>query len=245
MKRIKIAKKDGVFLSIIAFLLLLAVALGINLYFANVRKISWEMQEYYDNKIKSFSIQNQNCAKGQIVFIGDSITDLCPLDEYYSDLDLATYNRGIGGDTTQGVIDRLQVSVFDIEPIKIVLMIGTNDVNGNVQNEKILSNYRIIFDEIKKNQPTVDVFVMSIIPQNKDIEKAAGIDVTKNNKTIKHLNSEIKNLCGEYGYSFLEIYDLLLDEEGFLDKEYSDDGLHLNAAGFEIWTEVLKPYLMK
>jgi lysophospholipase L1-like esterase len=204
-----------------------------------------DAKKYYNNKVSAFSVENFNSSTGQIVFVGDSITDLYKLDSYYADLDLASYNRGIGGDTTQGVIDRLNVSIFDIMPSKIVLMIGTNDVNGNVQNEKILSNYRIIFDEIKKNQPTVDVFVMSIIPQNKDIEKAAGIDVTKNNKTIKYLNSEIKNLCGEYGYSFLEIYDLLLDEEGYLDKEYSDDGLHLNAAGFEIWTEVLKPYLMK
>lgn len=240
----KIGKKGRIF--IIAAALLIAVAIiSVCLFqFGTMRAVS-DAKKYYNNKVSAFSVENFNSSTGQIVFVGDSITDLYKLDSYYADLDLASYNRGIGGETTQGVIERLNVSIFDIMPSKIVLMIGTNDVNGNVQNEKILSNYRIIFDEIKKNQPTVDVFVMSIIPQNKDIEKAAGIDVTKNNKTIKYLNSEIKNLCGEYGYSFLEIYDLLLDEEGYLDKEYSDDGLHLNAAGFEIWTGVLKPYLMK
>jgi lysophospholipase L1-like esterase len=240
----KIGKKGRIFIIAAALLIAVAIISVCLVQFGTMRAVS-DAKKYYNNKVSAFSVENFNSSTGQIVFVGDSITDLYKLDSYYADLDLASYNRGIGGDTTQGVIERLNVSIFDIMPSKIVLMIGTNDVNGNVQNEKILSNYRIIFDEIKKNQPTVDVFVMSIIPQNKDIEKAAGIDVTKNNKTIKYLNSEIKNLCGEYGYSFLEIYDLLLDEEGYLDKEYSDDGLHLNAAGFEIWTEVLKPYLMK
>lgn len=244
MKMKKIGKRGRIFIVAAALLIAVAIISVCLIRFGAMRAVS-DAKKYYNNKVSAFSVENFNSSTGQIVFVGDSITDLYKLDSYYADLDLASYNRGIGGDTTQGVIERLNVSIFDIMPSKIVLMIGTNDVNGNVQNEKILSNYRIIFDEIKKNQPTVDVFVMSIIPQNKDIEKAAGIDVTKNNKTIKYLNSEIKNLCGEYGYSFLEFYDLLLDEEGYLDKEYSDDGLHLNAAGFEIWTEVLKPYLMK
>ena len=241
----KISKRDGIFLLIIAILLIAVGVLAACLALSDKTERVPDLKEYYNAKVKAFSVENLNYSKGQIVFVGDSITDLYFLDSSYADLDLASYNRGIGGDTTQGVIDRLDVSIFDISPSKIVLMIGTNDVNGNVDNEKILSNYRIIFDKIKKNQPTVDMYVMSIIPQNEDIREVAEIDVTKNNQTIKYLNSEIKKLCNEYGYNFLEIYDLLLDNEGYLNREYSDDGLHLNANGFKIWTEILKPYLMK
>ena len=243
MKKIKLENKDKIYLSVIALLLIAVVVLSIALVLANQRKATWTMSEYYQNKVTSFGIQNENLSKGQIVFVGDSITDLCPLDDYYSDLDLACYNRGIGGDITLGVIDRLQVSIFDLNPSKIVLMIGTNDVDFGYPYEEIVSNYRNLLEKIKENQPTVDMYVMSVIPQNKDLEKSSGLDVTKNNKTIQKLNLDIKKMCEEFGYTFVDIYPELIDEAGYLRKDCSDDGLHLNAGGFEIWANTLKPYL--
>lgn len=245
MKKLNLKKKDFAYLSVILVLVIAIVVLSIGLYTANMRKASWEMSEYYNNKVTSFGIQNANLSKGQIVFVGDSITDLYPLDDYYADLDLACYNRGIGGDVTQGVIDRLQVSIFDLQPSKIVLMIGTNDVDTGNSNETIILNYRKILDKIKKNQPTVELYFVSIIPQNKDLEGYTGLDVTKNNQTIKYINEEIKNLCVEYGHTYIDLFPALLDGDGYLKKDYSDDGLHLNANGFEVWTSLLKPYLEK
>jgi hypothetical protein len=148
MKKINLKKKDGIYLSIISLLIIAVVVLFVCTYLANVRKASWEMSEYYKNKVTSFGIQNTNLSKGQIIFVGDSITDMYPLDDYYADLDLACYNRGIGGDVTQGVINRLQTSVFDLAPSKIVLMIGTNDVDLGRSTEEIFANYRIILEEV-------------------------------------------------------------------------------------------------
>ena len=70
-------------------------------------------EAYYNRKCLAYSVENANYSKEQIVFIGDSITDLYTLDSYYS-LTLATYNRGIGGDTTEGVLKRLDVSLSSI-----------------------------------------------------------------------------------------------------------------------------------
>ena len=110
-----------------------------------------DMQKYYDSKCQSYSVQNVNLAKGQIVFIGDSITDLYILDDHYADLPLACYNRGIGGDTTLGVLSRLKVSLFDLNPSVVVLMIGTNDINGRLEVDGILERYEQIIDEINAN----------------------------------------------------------------------------------------------
>ena len=245
MKKMNLNKKDVIYLSVISVLLIITIVLSVSLYWASVKKSSWEANDYYNNKVMSFGVQNANLSNGQIVFVGDSITDLYPLDDYYADLDLACYNRGIGGDTTSGVINRLQASIFDLAPSKIVLMIGTNDVDGGVAFDKIISNYRIILDEIKKNQPTVELYFVSVIPQNEVFQESSGLDVTKNNETIKNINKEIKNLCDEYGYTYVDIFFNLLDEEGYLHKDMSDDGLHLNSNGFEVWTSLLKPHLEK
>ena len=239
------AKKDVIYTTIIVLLFIATATLGILLAIANQRKSDWETREYYHNKVASFEIQNSNLSEGQIVFIGDSITDLYPLDSYYADLDRACYNRGIGGDTTQGVIDRLKVSIFDVNPSTIVLMIGTNDVDGGIPNDKIIENYKIILSEINKNQPMVELYFVSVIPQNKDLEGYTDLDVDKNNKTILMINEEIQKLCNEFGCTYIDLHSNLLDEMGYLRKNLSDDGIHLNANGFEIWTSLLKPYLNK
>ena len=245
MKKINLKKKDVVYISIISLLIIAITVLSVCLYWANVRKATWQASDYYNNKVTSFGIQNANLSRGQIIFVGDSITDMYPLDDYYADLDLACYNRGIGGDVTIGVINRLQTSIFDLAPSKIVLMIGTNDVDFGYSTEETFANYRIILEEIKKNQPTVELYFMSVIPQNKDFEKSAGLDVTKNNQTIQYINQEIQKLCHEYGHTYIDLYPHLLDEDGYLRKDLSDDGLHLNANGYAIWTSLLKPYLEK
>jgi lysophospholipase L1-like esterase len=245
MKKIKLEKKDKIYILIISLLLVATIVLSVAVVIANQRKPTWEMGDYYRNKVRSFAIQNTNLSKGQIIFVGDSITDLYPLDDYFADLGLACYNRGIGGDTTTGVINRLDVSLFDLEPSKIILMIGTNDINGGVSRDQIVTNYRKILDEIKINQPTVDLYFVSVIPQNKDLESYTGIKVDETNRAILGINDDIKKLCEEYGHTFVDLHSLLLDEDGYLKKDYSDDGIHLNSSGFQVWTSLIKPYLEK
>lgn len=203
-----------------------------------------EHQQYYDNKCQSYAVQNTNLAKGQIVFIGDSITDLYVLDNHYADLPLAAYNRGIGGDTTQGVLNRLQVSIFDIHPSVIVLMIGTNDVNGGVDNSEILQNYTQIIDGIYEALPEVELFCMSVIPQNEQLETYTTINVEKTTKAILALNEDLKDLVQARGATYLDLFPLLADENDRLIAEYSDDGIHLNEQGFVVWRDLLKPYLL-
>ena len=247
MKKIKIRIKikDVIYLSLVAICVAAIIVLSIMLGKANQRKREWEMGEFYNDRLMTFAYENMHFSKGQIVFIGDSITNLYCLDDYFANLDLATYNRGIGGDTTEGVLNRLQTSIFDIAPSKIVLMIGTNDVSWAVPREEIVANYRKILDEIKKNQPTVEICAVSVIPQSDVLEEGAGFDVDGNNETIRWLNAEIQKLCGEFGCVYIDLYPSVLDADGYLDDKFTDDGLHLNAAGYEIWSNMVKPYLQK
>lgn len=243
MKKIKLTKKDGVYLGIIAVLIIAVITVGLVLGIEPKKGADVVMQEYYNDKCQSFSVQNANLSKGQIVFIGDSITDLCPLDDYYGELSLACYNRGIGGDTTDGVLKRLDLSIFDLEPTKVVLMIGTNDVDGGKSEDYIIKNYIKIVEKILNELTDVELYCMSIIPQNEDLEQYTDLDTTANNQKIQSINARIKTLAEERGATFVDIYPALLGAENNLNKDYSDDGLHLNANGFIVWSDLLKPYL--
>ena len=210
---------------------------------SNLEKQADPFKTYYDQKCAAYAVQNTNLAKGQIVFIGDSITDLYILDDHYADLPLACYNRGIGGDTTHGVLQRLQVSLFDISPSVVVLMIGTNDINGGDTPEAILQRYGQILEQIYANLPDVTLYCMSVIPQNTDIETYSTIRIADTTPKILSVNTGIRALAADKGAVYLDLFSLLADENDHLIREYSDDGLHLNVAGLTVWTQLLKPYL--
>lgn len=224
-------------------LLLVAAVIILSVKLAEHRDNGNDFQKYYDNKVFSYRIQNTNLSKGQVVFIGDSITDLYVLDDHYGDLDLACYNRGIGGDTTAGVLKRLQVSVFDLEPSVVVLMIGTNDVNGNQPENEILDRYRQIVEAIRTTLPDTKLHCVSVIPQNKQLEEYSEIDVDHTTEVILRLNPEIRQIAEAAGAQYIDLFPLLADADNFLLPQYSDDGIHLNETGLAVWTEQMLPLL--
>ncbi len=200
-------------------------------------------QSYYDIKCQSYSVENPNLLKGQIVFIGDSITDLYVLDDHYADLPLECYNRGINGDSTVGVLNRLKISLYDIEPSIVVLMIGTNDINAGLGVSDMMGRYAQIVDGIYTNLPGVELYCMSIIPQNSQLEEYTGIRIAYTTPKIMDANERIRQLADEKGATYLDLFPLVADENDHLIREYSDDGIHLNHAGLSVWTDLIKPYL--
>ena len=238
MQRMKLTKKDGIYLSLIAVLVAVATVFAI---LWGVRQN--ETVGYYDSKCAVFEKENANFSRGQIVFIGDSITDGCALDDYYGGLSLATYNRGIGGDTTSGVLNRIQGSLLDLQPSKIVLMIGINDINGGIGKDTVLKNYEDILSKISTALPNTQVVCASILPLNKDVESYALINVDKSMEIIKQVNPEIQKLTEKYDYTFLDVFDEFLDADNYLYKELSPDGIHLNADGYRKYSAMLIPFL--
>ena len=235
----KMNKRDLIYIPIISVLI---IALLLVLLFAfKPYEIS-----YYEKKCQSFETQNANLSKGQIIFVGDSITDLYPLDNYYCDLSLSVYNRGIGGDTTDGLLNRMEVSLFDLKPSKIVLMIGVNDIYGGGKDvDYVFANYQTIISQIETSLPEAEVYCMSIISQNEKLTQLANIDISDKIKKIMTLNEKIKNLVqAKSNFSYVDLFSATADENNRLIASYTGDGLHLNSAGFEVWTSILKPLLV-
>ena len=239
----KPTKKDMLYWVIIAALIVALTVVSV--LFGISRKNEKEADTYYNTKCASFEVQNANLSKGQIVFIGDSITDGFQLDNYFTDLPLATYNRGIGGDTTSGVLDRLKISLYDLKPSKIVLLIGINDIIGKrSETDEVLKNYREILSEIRKNLPSTEVTCLSVLPiHTTKLEERGGVDLDKFPQKIKDMNARLQPLAQEYGYRYLDLYSSLNDGSDRLIAAYTEDGLHLNADGYKVWASVIKPYL--
>ena len=218
-----------------AIVLALVLTLALVGYFYITRHSS----RTYEEKVAAFTKENPSLFKGQIVFIGDSITEHYPLDRHYRSLDLKVYNRGISGDTVSWMKMRLGESLFALSPSKVVLMIGTNDINYGKSTEEIAIEYESVLQMMQKSLPDASIFCVSIIPQNTEYSPDANLA----NRRILEINEKIKALVASYGMTYVDLYASLVDEDGLLARRYSSDGLHLNARGYRIWTDVMKDLL--
>lgn len=187
-----------------------------------------------------FAVRNRDCEAGHVVFVGDSITASCDLDVYYPELH--AYNRGIPGDITGGVLHRLKVSIYDLKPSLVVLLIGANDYERayDRSNEHILSNYRAILEAIHTHCPDTKVIAQSVYP----IANVKFHDHYRyGHGHIKDLNAGIAALCDEFGYVYADVFSLLEEDDEEMDMRFSEDGVHPNAQGYEIISAYLKPLI--
>lgn len=192
-------------------------------------------------KMNNFTyLNNEIVEKGQTVFAGDSITEIYNLTDFYAEYSkktgLAVYNRGISGDTSNRLLERLQDNVLSIEPKNIVYLIGTNDLGAGLTVDFVENNIKQILEQTKTKCPNAKIIMEGVYPV-----KNAG---RRHNKDILELNRRIKNLCTD-GIIYVDLTDILKDKHGKLNDEFSYDGLHLNAQGFNEVTKVILPLLLE
>lgn len=176
-----------------------------------------------------------NILDNNYVFLGDSITEGYDLNKYYSDYPVV--NSGIGGYTTIKILEKMDTMVYRYNPTKVFLLIGTNDIAHKESKEDIINNIDKIIDKIKANRKYTKIYVESIYPIDDEKEHK------RDNKLINDINKDVKELCNKKGVEYINIHDLLMDDDGNLRDEYSNDGLHLTDQGYEVVTKELKKYL--
>ena len=105
----------------------------------------------YEIKVQNFRCLNAVARKGETVFVGSSLCELFPISEMLQNVEprLRVYNRGIGGDVTDGLLERMEESVFALEPKKVFINIGTNDISRpGYTRVRLLAQYRKILEMI-------------------------------------------------------------------------------------------------
>jgi lysophospholipase L1-like esterase len=172
-----------------------------------------------------------------IVFLGNSITDYAAWNEL---LQLKNArNRGISGDVTFGVLERLD-EITEGKPAKVFILIGINDISRNVPDSVIVDNYKKIIQRIKKESPRTKIYFNTVLPVNNTFPKR---DHFNKDEHILYVNEELKKLGAAEKITVIDIHPLFLDAEKRLDRKYTYDGLHLTIEGYQKWASILKPYL--
>ena len=177
-------------------------------------------------------------ATSDIIFLGNSLTAYTNWNELLSNNNIR--NRGISGDTSFGILERLD-EITEGKPAKIFLLIGINDISRNVPSYVILKNIKKIINQIQKESPETKIHLQTLLPVNNTFTRYP--NHYNKDEEIALVNRGLKELSIENNITLIDLHPHFLDDENRLDRKYTEEGLHLNTEGYNLWGKILLPYL--
>ncbi len=199
-----------------------------------IRRYDWFLQLWSQKRAEW--AKRVEVDQGAVVFWGDSITQGWGdrMGGYFDGLKVA--NRGISGDTTRGVLIRLEGDVLALRPVGVAILIGTNDLEENAEPETIVSNLKLILARLKEHNPKLPVILSQVFPSFATMKRPAD--------KIKRINQLMAAAVkGDAQVTLIETWPLLADTQGDAKPAEFPDLLHPNAIGYSKWAAALRPIL--
>ncbi|WP_431126118.1 GDSL-type esterase/lipase family protein [Flagellimonas flava] len=184
-------------------------------------------KQHYPQRIAEF--KKNPLQLGDIVFLGNSITEEGgDWNEKISRKNAK--NRGISGDTSEGVLARMKEVTY-FKPTQVFILIGINDLfNEKISGREVFENILKIVEKLEKESPNTEIFVQTILPAN----TASIVEKIKSTNEFIRLNAQNE------GYKIIDLHPLYIGSSDFMNMDYSYDGVHLNEKGYEIWVDTIK-----
>jgi lysophospholipase L1-like esterase len=172
--------------------------------------------------------------QGAVVFLGDSITQGWEktLGAAFPGVKIA--NRGINGDTSRGILLRLDEDVLSLKPRAVVLLIGTNDLEEGATPEIIASDVKLILADLKRHNPSMPVVLNLIFPSAASVKRPADAIRATNALLLEAVKGDPQVIP-------LDTYRLFADANGDAPSAEFPDLLHPNDTGYARWASALQP----
>lgn len=184
-------------------------------------------------------------AKGEkrVVFIGNSITDGWPNahPDFFKSNNYV--GRGISGQTSPQLLSRFRQDVLNLKPVAVLINIGTNDVaqnTGPYNEEFTLGNIMSMAELADANG--IKVILSSVTPAGEYPWRKEIKDVPQK---IMSLNAKIKAYAKEKGFSYIDYFSVMCDENNALKSNLGSDGVHPNEEGYKIMEATAKKVIDK
>ncbi len=202
-----------------------------------------------DEKLRIYREKNKTALKHQVLFVGSSLMEMFPIEEMTADMKLpfAIYNRGIGGYRTEDLLAALDTCVLDLEPRRIFINIGTNDLSDpDCPISAMIANYDEILNRILLRLPRVEIYLMAYYPVNYDAAAPEMKECLKirTNAKIDNANHEVALLAARHGLKYIDVSRNLKDENGSLEAEYTIEGMHIKPEGYQAILDDVMKYVM-
>lgn len=190
--------------------------------------------EHWQQRNDIFNMERDSIGPGGTVFLGNSIIEGFDLQRWFADSSLI--NRGIVGDHMDGLIQRLDNSAVALEPKKLFIMIGINDIGDKRDDDYLMTMYDTLLDTLIHELPDTEILIHSILPTSERWKNCPP-------KQIRRINRYLKKLARQRNVTFINLHPLFLKGRKYLNPDLSRDGLHLNEKGYAIWVKEIERYL--
>jgi lysophospholipase L1-like esterase len=191
----------------------------------------------WENTIGGFEKQDKEKPplKDAILFVGSSSIALWNVAKSFPDLKVI--NRGFGGSQISDSVYYAQRIVVKYQPRIVVFYAGDNDIAFGKSPERLRDDFKHFAEIIRKDLPDTTLLFLAVKPSLlrwKLFDKG-----TEANKLIEAYCRSAKNIV------YVDVVKPMLGEDGKPKPElFLPDGLHMNEAGYKVWTSILKPYLI-
>jgi len=204
----------------------------------------WKKAKY--QMVATWQTLNRSCRKGQIVFTGSSLMEMFPVEQFSREEGAnfpIVYNRGVGGFTTQDMLICLDEMVISLQPRRVFINIGTNDLSdASVTIDALMGRYEQILTRITAAVPSVEITLMAYYPINYDAAVDEGMRANlriRTNGRIREANAAVQALADRLGHRFIDVNAPLMDDQGRLRADFTIEGMHIFEAGYRaIWPAV-------
>ena len=192
----------------------------------------------FAKEIDAFEAYDHKTAppRDAILFVGSSTIRLWESADAFPDLPVI--NRGFGGSTIDDVNYYADRIVFKYKPRVIVFYSGDNDIASGRSPDRVFNDFRRFADSVHERLPEAKLIYLSIKPSTarwKLWDKAQNV-----NAQVKRLAQSNKQI------TYVDTAPSLLNTNGEPTPElFREDGLHMNADGYERWKVLLAPMLKK
>ena len=170
---------------------------------------------YYRASVASYAALNRIAPKGAVVFAGDSLVEQFPVGELLRGA--PALNRGIGFDTSRGVLLRLDANINNLAISKFYLLVGHNDIKYRTV-EEAAQNIILIFSRVKAREK----YFISVLPT---ADREHGM-------LIRELNEAVRASSVDKGFRYIDLYGKFIDEGGAMKAGLFYDGVHPTAEGY-------------
>jgi lysophospholipase L1-like esterase len=198
-----------------------------------IRRYDW-FQKLWTERRSAWATQVEE-DQGAVVFLGDSITQGWKgLPAAFPGVKVA--NRGISGDTTRGVLIRLDEDVLALNPAAVVLLIGTNDLEEGATPEVIAGNLKLILAALEGHDPEMPIILCQVFPSSPEKDRPPD--------QIQAVNAlYLEAVKGDPQVVYLETWPLFAGPDGNAKIEEFPDLLHPNELGYAKWGAAVRPIL--
>ena len=194
--------------------------------------------EKWAKAIDAFEQQDRETPprQGGLLFVGSSSIRMWDLKKSFPGR--LALNRGFGGSQMSDVIQYVDRIVIPYAPKIIVLYEGDNDIAAGKSADQVTHDFQSLVGLVHAKLPETKVVFISIKPSPKRWELYP---------KMKQANDQIQSLTEKDDrLDFVDVSRVMIGDDGLpIQSLFVEDGLHLNAEGYQRWANLVRPHLSR